>query len=495
MPVFKDDERAAEILSGKIRSQDMTPAAPNSKRIWLFILAATAFAVGGVALFSHRGGARPASAALAVAKPVPAGAETAKPAGAPAISETSVQKPALPSGEIVNLPASEPSEKKPAISEATPAKPANSPEKAMSSSNTELGTSVLRARALMKVGKNSEALELLHARMLANPSASAEDKAAAAITEGRALLAEGKIADAKVKFEPLAFLPASTETGADALLGNLWCQAGALSRCRDSELEQVRGGPDSWANATASLEEARRAEEKAGATLEGLERARVLYQQAFDSGKLDGDEMTQCVAHLTALANKLLLDPKAACVSPKPVFHKVETGDNVEKIARKYKVNVGQIKRINRLNDKLVVRLGQNLKLLPGEVVYKVDRTRLTGTLYVDGIFLRQYPVGIGPGNATPTGSYSVENKLVNPDWWYDGKKVPFGDPANILGTRWMGFAASESGQGAGLGVHGTAFPDSVPGRESKGCVRMHNADVEELYDFMPQGGKVVIQD
>ena len=470
----------------------MKPAAPSSKRIWLFILAATAFAVGGVALFAHRGGIRPASAA--VAKPAAAAAEPAKVVST-ATPAPVTQKPALPSGEIVALPAADPAEKKPVSSEAPAvAKPA-APEKVTAASSSELGTSVLSARALLKIGKNSEALELLHARVLATPDASADDKALAAVTEGRALLAQGKVADAKLKFEPLAFIPVATETGADALLGNLWCQAGALSRCRDSELEQVRGGPDSWANATASLEEARRAEEKAGTALEGLERARVLYQQAFDSGKLDGDETTQCVARLTALANKLLLDPKAACLSPKSVFHKVEAGDNVEKIARKYKVNVGQIKRINKLNDKLVVRLGQNLKLLPGEIVYKVDRTRLTGTLYIDGVFLRQYPVGIGPGDATPTGSFSVENKLMNPDWWYDGKKVPFGDPANILGTRWMGFAASESGQGAGLGVHGTAFPDSVPGRESKGCVRMHNADVEELYDFMPQGGKVVIQD
>lgn len=155
---------------------------------------------------------------------------------------------------------------------------------------------------------------------------------------------------------------------------------------------------------------------------------------------------------------------------------------------------MGQIKRINHLSDKLNVRIGQNLKFLPGDVTYKVDREALTGTLYIDGVFIKRYPVGIGPGTATPKGTFVVENKVMNPDWYYDGKKVPHGDPKNILGTRWMGFANSANGNSAGLGVHGTAYPESVPGRESKGCVRMHNDDVEELYDFMPQGGKVIIE-
>ena len=464
----------------------MESAPASSKRVVLFALAATLFAVGGFALFRHRTGIHPAMAATASAAIEPAKA-------APQPNTPATQKPVLPGAEVVTLPSPDTGEKKPetATAPAKPAAPAPTPV-----STSELGASITVARALLKSGKPADALEMIrdHSQSAQMASASAEDKTAAALIEGRALLSQNKIAEAKTKFEPLAFTPANTESGADALLGNLWCQAGALSRCRDSELEQVRGGPDSWAAATASLEGARRAEEKAGGSVEALERARVMYQQAFESGKLDGEETTQCIARMTALANKLILDPKAACTSPKAVFHKVETGDSVEKIARKYKVNTGQIKRINKLNDKLIVRLGQNLKLVPGEVVYKVDRTRLTGTLYIDGVFIRQYPVGIGPGNATPVGSFTIENKVMNPDWWYDGKKVPFGDAANILGTRWMGFAnTSDNGQSAGLGVHGTAIPESVPGRESKGCVRMHNADVEELYDLMPQGGKVEI--
>ncbi|MEI6233100.1 MAG: L,D-transpeptidase family protein [Planctomycetota bacterium] len=248
-------------------------------------------------------------------------------------------------------------------------------------------------------------------------------------------------------------------------------------------------------DAGENYESAKKLEESAKGVPAKLERARALYQKALESGRLPVPLETNCLARLNDLTAKLVLDPKAICTEPKAEFHKVESGEVVEKIAKKFKVNQGQIKRVNHLNDKLSVRVGQTLKLLQGETVFKVDKEKLTGTLYIDGVFIKRFPVGIGPGNATPKGTFTIENKLVNPDWFYEGKKYPFGDAKNILGSRWMGMANTASGaNGAGLGVHGTAIPESVPGRESKGCVRMHNEDVEELYDFMPQGGKVVIE-
>ncbi|MGD0089021.1 MAG: L,D-transpeptidase family protein [Planctomycetota bacterium] len=260
--------------------------------------------------------------------------------------------------------------------------------------------------------------------------------------------------------------------------------------------EQPGGGAVSGGGAMTALAEARRIEAGAASDPAALEKARLLYQQALDSGSLEEKEQTQCLARLTELTNKVVLDPRSPCGAPAAVFHKVEPGDSVEKIARKYKVNQGQLKRLNQLNDKLVVRLGETLKVLPGPVLYRVNRARLHGTLYIDGVFIRRYAVAVGPDGATPPGLYTVERKVTNPDWYCEGKRIPFGDPANILGSRWMALATTDGTPRAeGLGIHGTTKPESVPGRESKGCVRMLNNDAEELYDFMPQGGKAEITD
>ena len=63
-------------------------------------------------------------------------------------------------------------------------------------------------------------------------------------------------------------------------------------------------------------------------------------------------------------------------------------------------------------------------------------------------------------------------------------KPVPFGDPENPLGTRWIAWRASD-GTNSGLGFHGTKEPDSVGQDLSQGCVRMLNRDVEELYEIL----------
>lgn len=268
------------------------------------------------------------------------------------------------------------------------------------------------------------------------------------------------------------------------------------SPCRESELEIVCGDTQASERAMALMEEARHIEETLTVEISSLECARTLYQQALDSTHLDDQAETRCLLRLTDLANRIVLDPKITCKAPPSVFHKVEPGEGVEKISRQYHVNQGQIKKLNKLNDKMTIRYGQVLKILPGDVLFTVNRTRLTGTLYIDGVFIRRYPVGIGPGKSTPAGTFTIDKKVSNPDWYYEGKRFPFGNRENILGTRWMGFSeVDNSGLGTGLGVHGTAFPETVPGRESKGCVRLHNNDVEELYDLMPQGGKVKIID
>ena len=46
----------------------------------------------------------------------------------------------------------------------------------------------------------------------------------------------------------------------------------------------------------------------------------------------------------------------------------------------------------------------------------------------------------------------------------------------------------------SGYGIHGTTRPDTVPGPTSAGCVRMINTDVEELFEWVPLGTKIIIE-
>lgn len=91
---------------------------------------------------------------------------------------------------------------------------------------------------------------------------------------------------------------------------------------------------------------------------------------------------------------------------------------------------------------------------------------------------IRTYPVGIGKNGMTPEGYFTILQKINHPRG-HD----------NIYGTRGMVF------QNSGYAIHGTNHPESVGTSVSLGCIRMFNADVEELYSLVSLGTEVILSD
>lgn len=134
----------------------------------------------------------------------------------------------------------------------------------------------------------------------------------------------------------------------------------------------------------------------------------------------------------------------------------------------------------------------RTLRALVGKIVVRLNSRTLT--LYRDGKAVKTYPVAVGmPAYPTPTGTYEIVNKQMNPTWtppespWAAGLgPIPAG-PGNPLGTRWIGTSASS------VGMHGTYADWTVGTAASHGCLRMHIADVEELYELVSVGMPVEI--
>lgn len=89
---------------------------------------------------------------------------------------------------------------------------------------------------------------------------------------------------------------------------------------------------------------------------------------------------------------------------------------------------------------------------------------------------LRHYPIGLGRDQTTPVGYYTVTQKISHPRGLH-----------NVYGTRGMIFHTRE------YAIHGTTDPASIGQNVSLGCIRLHNADVEELYSFVAPGTPVLI--
>ena len=177
---------------------------------------------------------------------------------------------------------------------------------------------------------------------------------------------------------------------------------------------------------------------------------------------------------------------------PNSEMYMIQPGDSLAKIAAKYNCPVELMQKINKIMDANLIRVGDRLKVIKGDVKIVVRRRDFSLTATLDGKYFRHYSVGIGADDLTPTGEFVVKDKIHDPTWYDKGRAIPPGDPENILGTRWLGFAATDAV--SGLGIHGTTEPDTIGRKASAGCIRMHNKDVEELISLTPRGTPVRIE-
>jgi hypothetical protein len=98
--------------------------------------------------------------------------------------------------------------------------------------------------------------------------------------------------------------------------------------------------------------------------------------------------------------------------------------------------------------------------------------------LHNDGKLYKRYRIAVGRSETpTPVG-----------DWAIVWKSYRKGD---IFGTRYFGLSVPWGG----YGIHGTNQPWSIGRSISQGCIRMRNKDIEELYEWVPVGTPVRIED
>ncbi len=215
-------------------------------------------------------------------------------------------------------------------------------------------------------------------------------------------------------------------------------------------------------------------------------KARVAFSKALASANA---QESRKIKEILAKLNKEVIFSQVPNEQA-PVYC-VQSGDSLGKIAKEFGTTIGMIKSVNMLKDNVIFP-GDRLKIVKGKVHLEVSKTQFLLSLFIDGIWIQDYQVGIGANDKTPEGEFEIDTRIANPPWHYRGKVYAAGDPENVLGTRWLGFKPKPGLYG--FGIHGTSEPASVPGAVSKGCIRMLNEDVEQVFEMIPRGTKVVIR-
>lgn len=177
--------------------------------------------------------------------------------------------------------------------------------------------------------------------------------------------------------------------------------------------------------------------------------------------------------------------------------HTMARGQTLDGLCRQwgrekgFAIAAGMVCKTNGISDPRRIRAGQRIKVISLPLRIEVAKRHYRLVVYLGGVAVKEYGVGLGKNDSTPLGDFVIKTKQIDPTWTWEGKSYPAGDPANILGTRWMGFENRDDL--FGYGIHGTTAPESIGKDESNGCVRMRNEEVEELFEWVPRGTKVKI--
>jgi hypothetical protein len=185
---------------------------------------------------------------------------------------------------------------------------------------------------------------------------------------------------------------------------------------------------------------------------------------------------------LETLARRIYLQPQPHYMDPRVV----QAGDVLQTISRDYNVSWQYLAKLNR-TDPRRIRPGQKLKVIKGPFSAVIDLSDFELTIHAHGYFVKRYPIGIGRDESSPIGRFEVEEKLEDPTYYGPDAVIEHDDPTNPLGEHWISIGGS-------FGIHGTINADSIGKAESKGCIRLRNEDVAEVYDFLTIGSEVVIR-
>jgi lipoprotein-anchoring transpeptidase ErfK/SrfK len=131
----------------------------------------------------------------------------------------------------------------------------------------------------------------------------------------------------------------------------------------------------------------------------------------------------------------------------------------------------------------------------PGQIIVSFGDRRLYW-IQRPGVAV-SYPIAVPREKSRWQGTTVVSDKRVNPGWTPTSEMrrenprlpvhVPGGHPMNPLGVRALYLGSTM------YRIHGTDAPWTIGTAASKGCIRMYNRDVLDLYPRVPVGTRVTV--
>jgi len=206
----------------------------------------------------------------------------------------------------------------------------------------------------------------------------------------------------------------------------------------------------------------------------------------YDDPRLSLAEQEQLNAILDQLAGTVVYSTQHLLEPP----YEVQPGERLEDVGSRHDVPWQLLAKINGISDPQSLRAGEVIKVVRGPFMAVVNLDKCKLTLMVNGCYAGRFPIGMGRDYPLREGQYAVVDKTVNPTYRGLDRAIDADDPNNPLGERWIGL-------GSQLGIHGTNDPSSLgPGAPTlaAGCVAMSPRDIDDVYDILSIGSKVLVR-
>lgn len=251
-----------------------------------------------------------------------------------------------------------------------------------------------------------------------------------------------------------------------------------------------------------------------------IAQATALLGQDPEGGLIEArDRLSNLLDQSMGTAQRVLVKGKLADLALKWLFsakvypgdtlcetYKVQSGEVLQNIGRRYKVPYQLLMDINNIRRAQDLQAGAVIKVVRGPFHTRVSRSKFTMDLYLqEKTYVKSYAVGLGLSErATPTGLWIVRDddkgKMERPEWTDPDTQRRYlpSDPDYPLGPRWIGLKGIEGeaiGR-TGFAIHGTNEPETIGANASRGCIRLLNDHVIEVYNMMYPGfSKVTVED
>lgn len=115
-----------------------------------------------------------------------------------------------------------------------------------------------------------------------------------------------------------------------------------------------------------------------------------------------------------------------------------------------------------------------------------IDKNNHMMYCYSNGLLIKSMPCATGKKSTpTPSGTFKVIDMVKNRPYYKKG--IPGGASNNPLGPRFIQLTTG------GIAIHGNCNESSIGKSVSDGCIRLHNSDVEWLFDRVAEYKTIVI--